>query len=162
VTDAQYSALFAPGGAQDPTSSARLVQTRRPGVELVVSSHKSVAELGVIGYEGIMHGILHVERDGGSMGTVRRSPTFDVAVPETRSGRPLAAPRRDRRAHTHADSRPNITPLPERTACRAARRRTAGEAGGRAVVVVRRPRRSREEVVQSVPGSAARRSTFGL
>jgi hypothetical protein len=63
VTDAQYSALFAAGGAQDPTTGARLVQTSRPGMELVVSAHKSLAELGVIGYEGIMHGILDAERD---------------------------------------------------------------------------------------------------
>lgn len=45
------------------------MQTRRPEMELVVSSHKSVAELGVIGFAGIMHGILDAERDGGSMGT---------------------------------------------------------------------------------------------
>jgi conjugative relaxase-like TrwC/TraI family protein len=63
VTDAQYSALFAVGGAQDPTTGARLVETRRPGMELVVSAHKSVAELGVIGYEGVMHAILDAERD---------------------------------------------------------------------------------------------------
>src|SRR5262245_49955225 len=45
----QYEALFGPGGACDPTTGERLVRTRRPGMELVVSAHKSVAELGVIG-----------------------------------------------------------------------------------------------------------------
>src|SRR6516162_977786 len=62
VTDAQYVALFAADGACDPTSSVRLVGTRRPGMELVVSAHKSVAELGVIGQADAMHSILDAER----------------------------------------------------------------------------------------------------
>jgi len=49
VTDAQYEGLFGVGGACDPTTGQRLVNTRRPGPELVVSAHKSVAELGVVG-----------------------------------------------------------------------------------------------------------------
>ncbi|MGH8948788.1 MAG: relaxase domain-containing protein, partial [Acidimicrobiia bacterium] len=40
VTDAQYEVLFGPGGAADPTTGTRLVSTRRPGMELVVSAHK--------------------------------------------------------------------------------------------------------------------------
>jgi len=36
--------------------------TRRPGVELVVSAHKSVAELGVIGRAEDMHAIMDAER----------------------------------------------------------------------------------------------------
>ena len=48
VTDEQYEAIFGPGGACDPTTGERLVHTRRPGLELVISAHKSVAELGVV------------------------------------------------------------------------------------------------------------------
>jgi len=62
VTDAQYEALFGPGGACDPTTGQRLVNTRRPGLELVVSAHKSVAELGVIGRAEDMHAIMDAER----------------------------------------------------------------------------------------------------
>ncbi|MGH3372522.1 MAG: MobF family relaxase, partial [Nocardioidaceae bacterium] len=63
VTDAQYSAVFGPGGACDPTTGERLVTTRRPGIDLVISAHKSVAELGVIGRAEDMHAILDAERD---------------------------------------------------------------------------------------------------
>src|SRR4051794_21736441 len=49
VTEPQYEAVFGPGGARDPILGTRLVTTRRPGMELVISAHKSVAELGVIG-----------------------------------------------------------------------------------------------------------------
>ncbi len=41
----------------------RLVKTRRPGMEIVISGHKSVAELGVIGRAEDMHRILDAERD---------------------------------------------------------------------------------------------------
>jgi hypothetical protein len=37
VTDAQYEALFGPGGACDPTTGQRLLNTKRPGLELVIS-----------------------------------------------------------------------------------------------------------------------------
>jgi conjugative relaxase-like TrwC/TraI family protein len=63
VTRAQYSALLATGGAQDPTTGTRLAATKRPGMELIVSAHKSVAELGVIGHADDMHQILDAERD---------------------------------------------------------------------------------------------------
>ena len=62
VTEAQYETLFGPGGAVDPTTGARLVRTRRPGMELVIAAHKSVAELGVIGRAEHMHRILDAER----------------------------------------------------------------------------------------------------
>jgi hypothetical protein len=39
------------------------VACRRPGLELVVSPHKSVAELGVIGRAEDMHAIVDAERD---------------------------------------------------------------------------------------------------
>ena len=63
VTSAQFHALFGPGGAVDPTTGERLVRTRRPGMELVIAAHKSVAELGVIGRAEHMHRILDAERD---------------------------------------------------------------------------------------------------
>ena len=62
VTDEQYEALFGPGGACDPTTGERLVKTKRPGLELVISAHKSVAELGVIGRAEDMHRIMDAER----------------------------------------------------------------------------------------------------
>ncbi|MDQ3575355.1 MAG: relaxase domain-containing protein [Actinomycetota bacterium] len=63
VTEAQYEALFGPDGACDPTTGERLVNTKRPGLELVISAHKSVAELGVIGRAEDMHRIMDAERD---------------------------------------------------------------------------------------------------
>lgn len=63
VTDAQYIAIFGSGGACDPTTGARVVTTRRPGIDLVISAHKSVAELGVIGRAEDMHAILDAERE---------------------------------------------------------------------------------------------------
>ncbi len=63
VTDEQYSALYGPGGACDPTTGERLVNTKRPGLELVISAHNSVAELGVIGRTEDMHAIMDAERD---------------------------------------------------------------------------------------------------
>src|SRR3954468_12943239 len=63
VTDEQYVALYGPGGACDPTTGERLVRTTRPGLELVISAHKSVAELGVIGRAEDMHAIMDAERD---------------------------------------------------------------------------------------------------
>ncbi len=57
-----YEAVFGSGGAKDPVSGERLVGTRRPGMELVISAHKSVAELGVIGRAEDMHTILDAER----------------------------------------------------------------------------------------------------
>jgi len=63
VTDAQYEAVYGPGGAADPTTGERLVGTTRPGLDLVVSAHKSVAELGVIGRPEDMHSIMDAERD---------------------------------------------------------------------------------------------------
>jgi conjugative relaxase-like TrwC/TraI family protein len=61
VSEEAYSAVFGPGGPQDPASGERLVSVTRPGVELVVSAHKSVAVLGVIGRADDMHAILEAE-----------------------------------------------------------------------------------------------------
>jgi conjugative relaxase-like TrwC/TraI family protein len=63
VTPAQYEAVFGAGGACDPTTGARLVRTRRPGMELVVAAHKSVALLGIMGRAEDMHAILDAETD---------------------------------------------------------------------------------------------------
>ena len=60
---ADYRALFGVGGAHDPRTGRRLVGCLRPGLELVVSPHKSVAELGVIGRAEDMHEIVDAERD---------------------------------------------------------------------------------------------------
>ena len=63
VTPESYETIFGPGGARHPESDERLVSTRRPGMELVISAHKSVAELGVIGRAEHMHRIMDAERD---------------------------------------------------------------------------------------------------
>jgi len=63
ATPEAYRAVFGPGGARLPRTGAELVATRRPGVELVVSPPKSVAELGVIGRAEDMHAICDAERD---------------------------------------------------------------------------------------------------
>ena len=63
VTAEEYEAIYGPGGARHPVSGERLVSTRRPGLELVISAHKSVAELGVIGRAEDMHQIMDAERD---------------------------------------------------------------------------------------------------
>ena len=71
VEAAQYDALYGPRGARDPATGTRLVATTRPGMELVIAAHKSVAELGVIGRPGEMHLILDAERDA-TMGHLDR------------------------------------------------------------------------------------------
>ena len=59
----EWRAVFGTGGARHPERGERLVHCQRPGMELVVSPHKSVAELGVIGRAEDMHLILDAERD---------------------------------------------------------------------------------------------------
>ena len=63
VTGEEYEAVYGPGGARHPTTGERLASTRRPGLELVISAHKSVAELGVMGRAEDMHLIMDAERD---------------------------------------------------------------------------------------------------
>ena len=63
VDDPSYDALYGPGGACHPVSGERLVRSRRPGMELVIAAHKSVAELGVLGRVEHMHAIMDAERD---------------------------------------------------------------------------------------------------
>lgn len=61
VTPFTYAAIFGEGGATDPVVGERLVNTTRPGMELVVSPHKSVAVLGAIGRADDMHAIVDAE-----------------------------------------------------------------------------------------------------
>jgi conjugative relaxase-like TrwC/TraI family protein len=63
VTAEAYRAAFGPGGFIDPILGDRLTATQRPGFELVVSAHKSVAVLGVIGRADDMHAILDTETE---------------------------------------------------------------------------------------------------
>jgi conjugative relaxase-like TrwC/TraI family protein len=63
VSGEEYEAMYGPGGARHPLSGEPLVSTRRPGMELVISAHKSVAELGVMGRAEDMHRIMDAERD---------------------------------------------------------------------------------------------------
>ena len=63
VTAESYEAVFGVGGAKDPRTGERLVMTRRPGMEIVISAHKSVAELGVMGRAEAMHKIMDAETD---------------------------------------------------------------------------------------------------
>ena len=63
VSPEAYEAIFRSGGARHPHSGERLVVVRRPGMELVISAHKSLAELGVIGRAEHMHLIMDAERD---------------------------------------------------------------------------------------------------
>ncbi len=64
VTAEGYELAFGPGGFRDPVSGSRLVVSKRPGFELVVSAHKSVAVLGVIDRAEEMHSILDAETAG--------------------------------------------------------------------------------------------------
>ena len=59
----EWRAVFGTGGAHHPVSGERLVGCMRPGMEIVVSPHKTVAELGVIGRAEDMHQIVDAERD---------------------------------------------------------------------------------------------------
>jgi len=63
VSPEAYEAVYGPGGARHPETGERLVDARRPGMELVISAHKSVAELGLIGRAEDMHSIMDAERD---------------------------------------------------------------------------------------------------
>jgi conjugative relaxase-like TrwC/TraI family protein len=79
VTEAQYREIYGRGGACDPTTGERLVLTTRPGMELVISAHKSVAELGVIGRAEDMHRIMDAERDA--------TMSYLEAITQARGGR---------------------------------------------------------------------------
>jgi conjugative relaxase-like TrwC/TraI family protein len=63
IDNPSYDAIFGPGGAIHPVTGERLVTAKRPGMELVISAHKSVAELGVLDCAEDMHAIMDAERD---------------------------------------------------------------------------------------------------
>ena len=98
ITHETYGALFADGGARDPVLGTRLVATKRPGLELVVSAHKSVAVLGVVARADDMHRILDAEtgatmefldgwacRQGNRRGRLQvRTPTSGLIYGRTR------------------------------------------------------------------------------
>ena len=98
VDGEEYDAIFGPGGAVDPANGAPLVAAKRPGLELVVAAHKSVALLGVVGRADDMHAILDAETDatlayldawmtarGGRRGRAQtRTPTHGLIWARTR------------------------------------------------------------------------------
>ncbi|MEY2589393.1 MAG: hypothetical protein QOJ67_1377, partial [Acidimicrobiaceae bacterium] len=100
VTPAGYEAAFGPGGFRDSLFGDRLVATRRAGFELVVSAHKSLAVLGLVGRADDMHSVLDAEtaatlawldgwfRDrGGRRGRAQvRTPTLGLTYAVTRHG----------------------------------------------------------------------------
>lgn len=61
VSPEVFRAVFAPGGCRHPVTGERLVRTDKPGFEFVISAHKSVSVLGVIGREDDLHRILDVQ-----------------------------------------------------------------------------------------------------
>jgi len=63
VGGAQYRAIYRVGGAVHPGTGDRLTTTRRPGLELAIAPHKSVAVLGVLGRAEDMHTIMDAERN---------------------------------------------------------------------------------------------------
>ena len=98
ATSAAYEAVFGPGGARLPGTGERLVSSRRPGMELVISAHKSVAELGVTGRGEDMHLFMDAERDAtvAYLETVTRNGggrRGRAAVPTARSGLAYAVTR---------------------------------------------------------------------
>ena len=98
VTHETYGAVFAEGGTRDPVLGTRLANTKRPGLEIVVSAHKTVAVLGVVGKADDMHRILDAETDatlafldawvsrqGGRRGKLQvRTPTSGMIYGRTR------------------------------------------------------------------------------
>jgi conjugative relaxase-like TrwC/TraI family protein len=110
VTLEGYEAAFGPGGFRHPDTGERLTATERPGFELVIGPHKSVAVLGVIGRAEDMHAILDtettatlrwlerwVQERGGSRGRAQtRTPTAGFVYVVTRH-----ATSRDGDPHPH-------------------------------------------------------------
>jgi conjugative relaxase-like TrwC/TraI family protein len=64
VAPEAYRLAFGPGGFRDLLTGQQLVRTTRPGFELVVSAHKSLSLLGVVGRADDMHAILDAETTG--------------------------------------------------------------------------------------------------
>ncbi|MGH9152391.1 MAG: MobF family relaxase, partial [Acidimicrobiales bacterium] len=64
VTPEAFRAVFGSGGCRHPVTGERLVRTKRPGFEIVVSAHKSLSVLGVIGRADDMNAILDAQTQG--------------------------------------------------------------------------------------------------
>src|SRR5262245_52796492 len=63
VTPEAFRAIFGPGGARHPATGERLVNTTKPGFEIVVSVHKSVSLLALVGRADEMQAILDAQTD---------------------------------------------------------------------------------------------------
>ena len=108
----EYRAIFGAGGAHHPTTGEQLTKVKRPGFELVIGPHKSVAVLGVIGRADDMHAIVDAEtratmgvieedwrQRGGSRGRAQtRTPTKGLLYAVTRHGTTRAG---DPHPHDH-------------------------------------------------------------
>ena len=114
VSAEAYEAVFGPGGARDPGTGEQLVQTRRPGMEIVIAAHKSVAELGVMGRAEEMHAIMDAERE---------PPSLTWTASPARWGAGGARPPRPRRPLGSSTPIPAMplrawaTPPPTTTSC---------------------------------------------
>ena len=64
VTPEVFRAVFAPGGCRHPGTDEQLVRTTRPGFDIVVSAHKSLSLLGLVGRADDMHAILDAQTQG--------------------------------------------------------------------------------------------------
>jgi conjugative relaxase-like TrwC/TraI family protein len=112
ITAGEFDAAFAKGGFRHPVTGEKLVSTKRPGFEIVVSAHKTTAMLGVIGRADDMHAILDAETDhtmtwldqwfqarGGRRGEAALpTPTTGLAWAQTRHGTSRAG---DPNPHDH-------------------------------------------------------------
>jgi conjugative relaxase-like TrwC/TraI family protein len=112
VRPEHFRSVFAEGGFIDPVTGERLVKAKRPGFELVVDAHKSVAVLGVMNRADDMHAILDGETEatmahleglfaerGGSRGRARlRTATGGLTYAVTRHGTSRAG---DPHPHDH-------------------------------------------------------------
>jgi conjugative relaxase-like TrwC/TraI family protein len=127
VTAEAYERAFGPGGFCDPATGERMVATLRPGFELVVGAHKSVAVLGVTGEAEVMHSILDAETDatmawldqwfqesGGRRGRGQtRAATAGLVYARTRHGTSRAG---DPAVHDHvlmSEARPGLLHIGE-------------------------------------------------
>ncbi|HXW80558.1 MAG TPA: relaxase domain-containing protein, partial [Acidimicrobiales bacterium] len=86
VDMADWRAVFGAGGPRHPDGGERLVRCMRPGMELVVSPGKSVAELGVIGRAEDMHLIPDAETAEAGY------PAAELAAAVERAGREYVPP----------------------------------------------------------------------
>jgi len=144
VSVSSYEAVFRPGGACHPATGEQVVSSRRPGMELVISAYKSVAELGVIGRAEDMHAVMDAERDAtlAYLESVTKSGggrRGRAAVPTAKSGLVYAVTRHatsragDPCPHDHVLVANVVEMLDERGAAPV----NLGEAGSSTITVLR-------------------------